>query len=147
MPPIHHEEHSPSQESIPHEEQAPRENPNQSEEPKPYRLYVALYNLGLIFVNDLFKETTTVLCDVMDLKDDNGVEKLQDIAESAPIYDDEEDKSFCRTWVENVLQRAGENGYALRAPIEQIRKTVLRIASDFNKNSLKILEPFNNTSP
>ncbi|KAI0866801.1 hypothetical protein F4860DRAFT_455072 [Xylaria cubensis] len=83
----------------------------------------------------------------MDLKDDNGVEQLQDIAESAPI-DDSDDKSFCRTWVENVLQKAGENGYALRAPIEQIRETVLRIASNSsNKNSIKILEPFDNVSP
>ncbi|KAI0866802.1 hypothetical protein F4860DRAFT_455073 [Xylaria cubensis] len=61
MPLIHQEEpapsggHSPSQEpdsyeeSTPPEEQAPRENPNQSEEPKPYRLYVVLYDLGVIF--------------------------------------------------------------------------------------------------
>ncbi|KAI1743601.1 hypothetical protein F4680DRAFT_444878 [Xylaria scruposa] len=158
MPIIHHEEPIPSgecspskepapyEESTPCEEHTPRESPNHSEKPKLYRLYVALYNLGVTFVNDLFKDTTTVLCDVMDLRDDNGVEQLQEIAESAPIYDDG-DKSFCRTWVENVLQKAGEEGYTLRAPIEQIRETVLQLVSDSsNKNPLKILEPFDKLS-
>ncbi|KAJ2983387.1 hypothetical protein NUW58_g6258 [Xylaria curta] len=127
--------------------------------PKKHRLYVALYNLGPVchwalvvrnseetflldatagdgellyrirnWKNDLSKKTIAVLCDVMDLQNDHGVKILLDIAESAPIPD-KEDQNFCQTWAESVLKKAGKNSPGLRAPIDQIRETVLHEAS------------------
>lgn len=58
----------------------------------------------------------TVLCDVMDLRDDDGVKYLLSVAESIPMPD-YEDQNFCQTWAENVLQSVGEGCYALRASI------------------------------
>ncbi|KAI0911440.1 hypothetical protein F4823DRAFT_560895 [Ustulina deusta] len=150
--------------------------PTRHEEPKPHHLYVALYNLGSLYhwafvvknnqssflldatvgagnrkyrmcnwENDLAKESMTVLCDVMDLGDNSGVEYLLGIAESVPMPP-EEDENFCQTWVESVLQRAGGDGCVLRAPIDQIRETLLQAASGYSNkrfgDPVKILEPF-----
>lgn len=52
----------------------------------------------------------------MDLEDDTGVEYFLRVSESAPMPG-HEDQNFCQSWVENVLQKAGEDGYALRASI------------------------------
>ncbi|KAI0118929.1 hypothetical protein GGR51DRAFT_498234 [Nemania sp. FL0031] len=147
------------------------------EEPKPYRLYLALYNLGSVYhwafvvqgrngaflldatvgdgqrryrkrnwENDLSKRIMSVLCDVMDLRDDNGVENLLRIAESAPMPN-YEDQNFCQTWAEEVLGKAGENGYTLRAPISQIREVVLQEALGYSDRKFgdpfKVIEPFN----
>ncbi|KAI1200045.1 hypothetical protein F5X97DRAFT_321799 [Nemania serpens] len=121
--------------------------PTHFEEPKPYRLYVALYDLGPVYHwafvvrgkmtgflldatvgdnerryrkrnwdNDLSKRSITVLCDIMDLRDDDGVKYLLGVAEGIPMPDSD-DQNFCQTWAESVLQRAGGNCYALRASI------------------------------
>ncbi|KAJ8126563.1 hypothetical protein O1611_g7074 [Lasiodiplodia mahajangana] len=152
-------------------------SPPRREEPKPYRLYVALYNLGSVYhwafvvqdtngtflldatvgdghrryrkrnwENDLSKRIMSVLCDVMDLGDDSGVENFLRIAESAPMPDPE-DQNFCQTWAEDVLEKAGGNGYVLRAPINRIREIVLQEASsDLDRkfgDPFKVVEPFN----
>lgn len=66
--------------------------------------------------NDLSKRSITVLCDIMDLRDDDGVKYLLGVAEGIPMPDSD-DQNFCQTWAESVLQRAGGNCYALRASI------------------------------
>ncbi|TGJ84417.1 hypothetical protein E0Z10_g4362 [Xylaria hypoxylon] len=66
--------------------------------------------------NDLAKEATTVLCDVMDLEDDEGINVLLVITESVPIPDNE-DQNFYQSWIESVLRRAEESGHYLPAPI------------------------------
>ncbi|KAI1128568.1 hypothetical protein F5Y10DRAFT_265067 [Nemania abortiva] len=147
------------------------------DEPKSYRLYLALYNLGLVYhwafvvrgdegtflldatvgdgqrryrkrnwENDLSKQIMSVLCDVMDLRDDSGVEHFLHIAESAPMPG-HDDQNFCQTWAEGVLRTAGGNGYTLRAPIDQIREIALQEASGYTDRKFgdpfKVIEPFN----
>jgi len=70
--------------------------------------------------NDLSKDVLTALYDIMDLKDDRGVRQFKGIAESV-LLPDKQDKNFCQTWAENVLEKAAKNGLNTRDGIGKQR--------------------------
>ncbi|KAI3337033.1 hypothetical protein HD806DRAFT_528616 [Xylariaceae sp. AK1471] len=145
------------------------------EEPKPYRLYMAIYDMcymntdskkyhwafvirgsnGTILLDATNSEgirhyrerewdanaskVWNALCDIMDLKNDQGVEKLRSIAGSVGMPKGDDTK-FCQTWAEGVLDAAAKNGYVLRASKDQIVATLKQAAKEHQKKRWD--EPF-----